>query len=155
MKPRRTIPPADRFWRFIQKTADCWNWTGRNMSGRYGLFRVRRGLQKAAHRMSWELAHGPIPDGMVVCHKCDNPLCVRPDHLFIGTQRDNCLDCSRKGRTLIGERNGNSRLSKDQVLAIRSRVADGERIGTVARIYGIAWISVQRIVRHRTWRHVA
>lgn len=89
---------ADRFWAKVNKTNTCWNWTA-VVKGGYGDFFVstERG-RSAAHRFSYEQAHGQIPPGMKVCHRCDNMLCVRPDHLFLGTQSDNIRDMYAKGR---------------------------------------------------------
>lgn len=89
----------------VSKTNSCWLWIGSQRKprgkggwGAYGHFCPKRGVRYFAHRFSWEVNFGPIPDGMLVCHKCDNPTCVRPDHLFIGTQKDNMEDAKRKGR---------------------------------------------------------
>lgn len=92
---------ADRFWLKVQKGSGCWLWTGGKHGRGYGGLHCggkvfRKYLQ--AHRVSWELHHGPIPDGLWVLHKCDNPICVNPDHLFLGTRQDNMGDCAAKGR---------------------------------------------------------
>ena len=86
-----------RFWSRIQKTDGCWNWTGALNTHGYGHMRVNS-RQTPMHRLSWEKANGPIPDGLSVLHKCDNRRCVRPDHLFLGTQADNMQDKIAKGR---------------------------------------------------------
>ena len=95
-----SLDPIGRFWRYVRKTEYCWIWTGsKNSSGPYGYGELYvRGKKVKAHRFSWEIHNGPIPSGLYACHHCDNPPCVRPDHLFIGTQRDNALDCERKNR---------------------------------------------------------
>jgi HNH endonuclease len=87
----------ERFWGRVDKSGECWEWTGSLGSHGYGEFGVA-GDRVLAHRYSYELASGPIPDGLYVCHHCDNRRCVRPDHLFLGTARDNALDMVRKGR---------------------------------------------------------
>lgn len=95
----------ESFTKRVQKTEGCWLWTGPQRKptgkggwGAYGLFRPKRRINYYAHRFSWRINYGPIPDGMFVCHKCDNPTCVRPDHLFLGTHKDNMGDAKRKGR---------------------------------------------------------
>lgn len=89
---------AERFWEKVVKSEGCWEWSGaRSKHGRYGIINVG-GRSTKAHRVSWELNRGPIPPGAKVLHHCDNPPCVRPDHLFIGTQADNLADGRRKGR---------------------------------------------------------
>lgn len=94
--PDRT-PIADRFWRHVEKGEGCWLWTGFCTPTGYGKTSVER-RPAYAHRVSWELRYGPIPRGLYVCHSCDNPSCVRPDHLFVATQRENLRDMSLKGR---------------------------------------------------------
>jgi hypothetical protein len=96
-KSQRT--PEERFWSKVQKTETCWLWMGaRHPHGGYGQFVGPPIKELRAHRYSWVLAYGPIPDGLLVCHRCDNPPCVRPDHLFLGTHLDNALDMMAKGR---------------------------------------------------------
>ena len=88
----------DRFWANVRKSDGCWEWTAYRMKGGYGRIRKANGMPSLAHRFSWEIHFGPIPEGRHVCHHCDNPPCIRPDHLFLGTHRENHLDASRKGR---------------------------------------------------------
>ena len=146
----------------------CWEWQGfRNAQG-YGEYR-----HKKAHRVSWELANGQIPDGLYVCHKCDNPSCVRPDHLFLGTAKDNVHDMITKGRAHFigsdgrepsgfvgknkGEQHRSAKLTESQVITIRSRFVSRCPINGAAALaaeYGVGQDSIRRIVRRDKWRHI-
>jgi hypothetical protein len=149
---RKPKDPMPRFWAKVQKTDGCWVWTGCKMKG-YGQFGYCR-RNVLAHRFSYAQAYGPIEAHMMVCHRCDNPSCVRPDHLFLGTQKDNLDDCAAKGRTnrVRGERHRCAILTEKQVLQIRSRVS--ERRVDLAKEFGVSPEAISGIINGRKWRHV-
>ena len=148
------VDPVRRFWERVQKTDNCWVWTGATFHGNLGYGVVYdSGKTRSAHRYSWELHHGAIPDGMMVCHHCDNPRCVRPEHLFLGTHEDNMLDAVRKRRHTHGESHGMARLTDDAVREIR-RSYDGTNRDELAERYGIAPASVWRIATRRSWKYL-
>lgn len=94
---KEPLPIAERFWAKVDKSGDCWLWTGHKGSSGYGIFWIQR-RPTQAHRLAYELSIGPIPHGLFACHHCDNPPCVRPAHLFLGTAKDNYWDARTKGR---------------------------------------------------------
>ena len=108
-----------------------------------------------AHRVAYEIAHGPIPAGMQVCHHCDNPPCCRPSHLFLGTPKDNSLDAARKGRRPHGEGHAMAKLTEKDVREIRRLRAAGMHQWPIARRFGIAQTAVWAILARKTWRHVS
>jgi hypothetical protein len=120
------------------------------MSTGYGII-VVDGAKVLAHRYSWELHNGKISDGMFVCHRCDNRLCVNPAHLFLGTHLDNMADMRQKGRSRRGALSHNCVLSESDVIAIR---ADSRPQRTIAAAYGIGQTTVSHIKRKSTWRNV-
>lgn len=141
------------FDRFVDKVLvgdDCWGWLGRRNQLGYGRISVN-GTLTQAHRVSWGLFRGPIPDGMCVCHSCDNRGCVKPGHLFLGTQKDNMRDCMAKGRfpDLHGEANPRARLTWDDVDAIR---ASDETGVAIAERYGVSKSCIYMLRRGRNWK---
>ncbi len=147
---------ATRFWAKAIKTDNdsCWLWIGSLSEDGYGHI-GNDGKVFLAHRMSYELEIGPIPEGMCVCHHCDTPACVRPDHLFVGTHQDNMRDMKDKLRAHLGERSGSAKLTDEKVLEIRRRYAVGD-ISTrkLGKEFGISGGNVRSIVNRHTWRHL-
>lgn len=143
---------AERFWRMVPHRPEvgCWEWAGSTKGNGYGQFRVA-GKTKFAHRISYELAHGPVTAGLVVRHKCDNRICVRPDHLETGTQRDNLLDMRSRGRerhfTPSGERNHAAKLSDGVVSIIRDDQTNS--LSALAARYGVTPQRISQIQRRR------
>ena len=132
-----------RFWVKVRKTDTCWLWIGGVTSAGYGMFWVPPN-NVTAHRCSWELAYGPIPQGQWVLHRCDVPLCVNPKHLFLGDQTVNMRDMAMKGRYP-------RKLTDTDVLEIRvSKDAQKE----IARVYNITQSTVSKIKRNMIWRHI-
>lgn len=157
----------DRFWSKVNKSTDCWLWTAATRGNGYGCFKYH-GKVIDSHRMAYILTYGEIPDGKLVCHSCDNRLCVNPKHLWLGTYYDNNMDARNKGRLYPienakkarGEKIGCSKLTPEKVLSIR------EEYGTydptwkhmgyrrLARKYNVGRKTIQSIIRRETWIHV-
>jgi Autographiviridae endonuclease len=131
----------------------CWLWGGATGPQGYGLIKRKDGAQLRAHRVAYELVYGAIPPGVFVCHRCDNPGCVRPSHLFLGTHADNMADMVAKGRSprMLGALNGSARLREDDVEAIRR---SDERYGDIAARFGISASAVGLIKRRERWTHL-
>ncbi len=157
-RPRKRTLPADRFWKYVEKTEGCWLWTAARGGGGYGQLGVGRMGENRfvrAHRLSYEIHVGAIPDGMCVLHHCDNPQCVRPDHLFLGTPRDNSEDMIRKGRHSYGEKRPLSVLTADQVREMRCLfAAGGVTKMALARRFKINHATVRAILARKAWKHV-
>jgi hypothetical protein len=143
-----------RFWNKVKKTDGCWNWTAARCRS-YGIFAPDGKVPTGAHRVSWRLAFGEIPDGLFVLHKCDNPLCVRPDHLFLGTQSDNIKDKVNKGRQQRGSGAGGAKLTERDVMEIKARALRGEKTRALADYYGVSFGNVWMILTGKTWTHVS
>ena len=150
---------AGRFWRRVVKTDGCWNATGVSKATGYGHIQIRRPdgrfTSTGMHRVSWYLHVGPIPNGLYVLHRCDNRACVRPDHLFLGTLRQNHADMVAKRRHPHGESHSRARLKTTDVLAIRARYAAGQTSTIrLAREYDVSVGAISHIVLYKTWRDV-
>jgi hypothetical protein len=152
---RQTTPVEVRFWRRVEKGDGCWPWLGAVSRYGYGIFASAPGRAGRAHRIAWELTHGAIPEGLFVCHHCDNRICVRPDHLFLGTPADNMRDMARKGRGPSGENSGSAMLTDNDVLeARRLRAEQGMPFKDLAALYGVNSKTMRRAVYGHSWSHL-
>lgn len=161
---RRTTPEA--FWRRVMrgKPSACWPWLGsRRKSGHGSILWEDR--HHSAHRVAYQLTHGPIPVGLHVCHRCDNAPCCNPQHLYLDTAAGNNADMWARGRgrsgpqidpgcLLRGERHPNAKLSVEAVLSIRAQSATGARRRDLARTFGVSEGAIAAVVSRRLWRHI-
>lgn len=159
------------FWANVDKSGECWLWTRGVTRWGYGDTRFN-GRHQNAHRVSWQLTRGAIPAGLVVCHSCDNRLCVNPDHLWLGTQRENMHDSWRKGRrdatckgeghwhhrkpesTPRGASHYKSKFTESDVRSIRDARASGVPLRTLACKYGVTPEAIDAIAKRKNWAHV-
>lgn len=141
-----------RFYKKVLKSDGCWEWQASLNHGGYGQIGFNGGVLYA-HRAAWILANGPIPDGLYVCHKCDNRKCCNPEHMFLGTFEDNMNDKVQKGRQNrpVGEKHPKAVLTWDAVKDIRTRVGAGERQVDIAKEYGVSPATIGGVVHNRTW----
>lgn len=147
----RQPPLDDKFWSLVLKTDGCWLWQGSLNSAGYGRLKYHQKFY-FAHRLAYMLAYGEIMPGVAVCHRCDNPRCVRPDHLFLGTTADNNADRERKGRTCAGQAHKWTRLTPTQVREIRHRYAEGGITkAALAREYHVWPSAIGQIIRRKCW----
>ena len=146
------LNPSDlaRFEAKFTKSDGCWEWTAARDKDGYGIF--GSGKTRKAHRLAYLHFVGLIMDGLCVCHCCDNPSCVRPDHLFLDTPAGNNADKTRKGRQAKGEDFRDAKLTAEQVADIR---ADTRPPLAIANDYGVSQVTIGNIKRRKTWRHVA
>jgi hypothetical protein len=142
----------ERFFKRVDQSGDCWLWTGAKSQG-YGVLNVRDG-SRLAHRISYELHRGVIPRGFHVCHHCDTPSCVNPDHLFLGTRFDNMRDAALKGRMHPGERHGRAKLSNANVADIRAALSAGTKQSHIAKDFGVHKTTISDIATGRCWGSV-
>ena len=155
--PRIPVPWQERFWKYVVKTDSCWLWSGYNDRNGYGKFTLRWKKMMPAHRASWMLHHGDIPDGMVICHNCpggDNPGCVNPAHLFLGTLNDNNQDMLKKGRYSKGTNVPAAKLTDAHVREILFLRAQGINNRELAKRYAVHEGTIGRIIRRLHWKHV-
>lgn len=167
------LTPSDepRFWKKVNKygptiphmKTPCWVWVAAKLNTGYGSISLNRSSIKA-HRFSWVLHRGPIPAGMLVCHACDNRLCVNPSHLFLGSPADNSNDMKKKGRhrspvippelTIKGERHGSSKLKESDVLLIRGLFKGGSRQCDLSNKFNVSPRLIGLIVMRKIWTHI-
>ncbi len=148
----------ERFWKFVDKKEpeSCWPWLGDTMKLNYGRFSYA-GTRRLAHRVAYELTYGPIePSSLSVCHRCDNPNCVNPNHLFLGTQADNIADCVIKGRKRVnspkGEAHYKHKLIASDITKIKQLSQDGVPQRKIANMYHVNQAQIWRIIHDKTWR---
>lgn len=170
-KPRRRKPFTERwnafrerFWSHVDKAGGCWLWQGALYPNGYGVASRMDRTQTTAHRIAWELTNGPIPDGLLVLHHCDNRRCVNPAHLFLGTQQDNMDDMWAKGRGATGNRlnhpsqqgenNRAAQLTGAQVREIKTCLERGMRQCDVMRRFGLTRSNVWAIAHGVSWAHI-
>lgn len=145
----------DRFELKIERIPECGCWIWMDLTSannRYGHIRIND-KKVAAHRLSWELYNGSIPDGLCVLHRCDTPSCVNPYHLFLGTQKDNAIDRENKNRhhIILGENNSMAKLTEQDILSI---ISDPRKQSEIARQYKIHQTHVSRIKNNHSWTHI-
>lgn len=145
----------DRFWEKLKVSSpdECWEWQGTLDKFGYGIISINAG-RHYAHRFSYELHFGPIPAGMFICHKCDNPLCSNPAHLFVGDRYDNANDMKAKGRCHLGEKHGNAKLTAEDVVEIRKLAATGMTQTALAQQFGVTRSGIASIVQRTCWQHI-
>jgi hypothetical protein len=167
VRTRTSEDESVRFDRFVSVKPDgCWLWTGSKDEDGYGYFKDRNQKTIKAHRFSYIRAHGVIGSGLFVCHSCDVPSCVNPEHLWTGTAIDNSADMVSKGRSArgdkiwtthrpkLGAQHGNAKLTERDVMDTRRRCASGESQTAVSKDYGVRATNVNAIVLRRAWRHI-
>jgi hypothetical protein len=155
----------ERFWKNVEKREanECWNWiAGKNKKG-YGVMYIGRlnGGSALAPRVSWTLHFGTIPDSLLVCHKCDNPTCVNPKHLFLGTMKDNAQDMAKKGRSNLGKKTyyrgeliASSKLTEKDVINIKRMLSCDLSCASISRKYNITPEAISRIKVGQNWAWV-
>ena len=148
-----------RFWRKVSVGSpdECWMWNASKDICGYGTFQIGVKSSVKAHRLSWQFHNGRHPGNMNVCHHCDRPACVNPAHLFLGTQKDNMEDMSKKGRhhDVRGEAHHLVKITNEQVLELRRRVREGESATKVGKEFGICKSTACRIANRTYWGHVS
>ena len=145
-----SLPLADKFWPKVHKTESCWIWTAAQGPNGYGEFNHQK-KHMQAHRVSWALHFGAIPAGLRVLHRCDNRLCVRPDHLFLGTAKDNTTDMLQKEREARGKMLPQAKLTAADIPIIRTSSDSGD---VLAARYGVSKSTISMIRHRKVWKHI-
>lgn len=153
MSGKSTKTLMQRFMYFVNSD---WQWTGSKDNKGYGRIRVDGKLDRA-HRVSYKLFNGLIPDGLCVLHSCDDPGCVNPQHLHIGTHQDNSNECMERGRSYhgFGEINGRAKLSASNVIEIRKLISEGISRIKIAKLFGVTGGMIGHISHNRNWKHLS
>jgi hypothetical protein len=154
----RNGTPIERFFKFISAQShpnDCWEWLGVKSHQGYGNFTFNNHPVRA-HRFSWELHGGTIPEGLLVCHHCDNPSCVNPLHLYVGTHVDNNNDTIKRGRNIDrkGSKHPCSVVTEKIALEIRSKSKQGQTGQELSREYGLCEATISNIKNRKSWTHI-
>ncbi len=147
------VMACNGLWKYVDKSADCWLWTGAQSTTGYGQIRIKGALM-FAHRLTFMMENGFIPESTCVLHRCDTPLCVRPSHLFAGTKADNTADMIAKGRVARGEALPQAKLTKERVSEVKRMLAAGSRPFQIAKMFGLTQQAVCNIRRGRIWAWV-
>lgn len=145
-----TESDEDRFWAKVNQTRSCWEWTAAKSAFGHGRFRLN-GHLLSPHRIAWVLLCGKIPPGMLILHKCDNPSCVRPKHLYLGTHSDNLRDALKRGRKANPSV---KKLTDDQVRHARQEVANGRSHRSVAKSLSVSHSTIDRVINREYYTHV-
>lgn len=152
--PKKADTLFERFWKHVTATNGCWIWNGALDKNGYGKIGSFEGRDIRATHASWLLHRGEIPDGMRLCHQCDNPPCVNPDHLFLGTDAANHDDSAKKGRRSRGERHHKAKLTADDVVLIRLKLSEHIPQRSIAREYGVSQAAISWIAARKNWKHI-
>lgn len=145
-----TFPEAVALHGYVETEDGCWVYSGRKTTHGYGVF----GRDRYVHRESYSASIGPIPDGYFICHRCDNPPCFNPDHLFAGPPAVNVQDMKKKDRHSRGGQSGTAKLSEQQVIDIRRRFESGERASELALEFGMNGKYIYRVINGTLWAHI-
>lgn len=149
------LPPEQRFWEKVDRRGqdECWPWLGGRGPAGHGWFSVKS-VDILAHRWLWRHLHGPIPEGLVVRHSCDNPPCCNPAHLLIGTQLDNITDRETRGRTAKGSSHYRAKLTESDVREIREGLRGGVSRTALAQHFGVSRATIRQVGTGQSWKHV-